>query len=53
VENIWDEIKEKNFTNKAFDLTDAVEDKLEIACKELEENNRKIQSITGFPWTTV
>ena len=53
VENIWDEIKEKNFTNKAFDSMDAVEDQLETACKGLEENTEKVKSITGFSWITV
>jgi transposase len=53
VENIWDEIKEKNFTNKAFDSMDAVEDQLEAACRKLEENNTKVMSITSLPWIIV
>lgn len=52
-ENIWDEMREKFFTNLAFDSMDAVEDRLIDACLSLENNQEKVKSIAGFNWITV
>jgi transposase len=50
VEHLWDEIREKWFTNLVFDSLDAVEDRLVEALATLERNTPHIQSITGFDW---
>lgn len=49
-ENIWDEMKEKYFTNLVFDSMDAVENRLVEACRYFEANHSLIHSITGFNW---
>lgn len=50
VENIWDEIREKWFPNKVFQSLDAVEDTLIDALVTLENDQKRIQGITGFDW---
>jgi hypothetical protein len=50
VENIWDEIREKNFHNKAFSSLEAVEDQLLDGLVALEKAMDKVKSITGWPW---
>lgn len=49
-ENMWDEIREKFFSNYAFNSMDAVEKQLIEACLFYEENSKTVQSITGFHW---
>lgn len=49
-ENIWDEMREKFFTNLVFDSMDAVEDKLEEAMIYYDKNREIVRSITGFNW---
>lgn len=53
VENLWDEMREKFFGNHAFSSMEAVEDRLEEACLNFENNPKKLQSITGFSWIVV
>ncbi len=50
VENIWDDMGEKFFTNIVFESMDAVENKISEACLHYEENTETVQSITAFPW---
>ena len=50
VENLWEEVREKHFKNKAFESMDAVEELLIEALLYLEENPQTITSITQFPW---
>ena len=50
VEHIWDEIREKWFPNLVFQSLDGVEDKLVEALASLENNTRKVHSLTGFDW---
>lgn len=50
VEHLWDEVREKWFTNLVFDSLDAVEDCLVEALATLERDTHRVQSITGFDW---
>lgn len=50
VENIWDEIREKWFPNAVFDNLEGVENRLVEALVSLEQDNRRVQNTTGFPW---
>ena len=47
---MWDEMREKFFTNLVFDSMDAVEDKLEEAMIYYDKNKEIVKSITGFKW---
>ena len=49
-EHIWDELREKYFSNLTFDSIGAVEDHLEFALKTLESEHALVQSATGFQW---
>jgi riboflavin biosynthesis pyrimidine reductase len=51
-ENMWDEIREKFFTNLVFDSMNAVEDKLEEAMIFYDKKREIVKSITGFNWIT-
>jgi len=50
VENIWEEIKEKGFTNKVFASLDALEKQLVHSLKHLEDNPEITRSIAGWTW---
>ena len=50
VENIWDDMREKFFSNIVFESMDAVENKISEACLHYEENTETVRSITAFPW---
>ncbi len=52
VENLWDDLREKHFTNRCFPSLTAVRDALCIALRELHHDHQRTQSITGFPWIT-
>ena len=45
VENLWDELREKFFHNKAFDSIDALEDQLQAGLLELENDWPRVKSI--------
>ncbi len=49
-ENIWDDMREKWFKNKAFNSMDAVIDSLAEACLFYENSPEKCKSISSFPW---
>ena len=49
-EHLWEEIREKWFANTAFKDMNSVEDQLEIALFNLENNTEKVKSTTGFDW---
>jgi len=49
-EHIWDELREKYFHNLTFDSIGAVEDRLEIGLRDLENDKELIASTTGFQW---
>jgi transposase len=50
VEHIWEEIREKWFTNLVFKNLNAVEDKLMEALFELENDNKRVYRLTSFKW---
>ena len=47
---MWDEMREKFFTNLVFDSMDTVEDKIEEAMIYYDKNKGIVKSITGFKW---
>jgi transposase len=48
-EHIWEELREKNFYNRAFESLAEVSDVLCKGIKELMELPQKIKSMTNFP----
>jgi transposase len=50
MEHIWDELREKWFTNEVFDSLDGVEDRLVEALAALERDQELVASTTGFDW---
>ena len=50
VEHVWDELREKHFHNTVFASLSALEDHLEIALREFEQDHARIQSIVAWPW---
>jgi transposase len=50
VENIWEELREKNFHNRVFASLDAVEEQLLCGLLQLELNPEITQSIASWPW---
>ena len=50
VEHIWDEMREKWFKNEVFNSQDAVENRLEESLVILENDRKRVASITGFNW---
>ena len=50
VENLWDEIREKWYPNRVFQSLQALEDTLVETLVILENDNERVQSITGFDW---
>jgi hypothetical protein len=52
-EHIWEELREKNFANKAFRDLDEVEDKLCQGLNDLNRNPEKLRSMTSFPYLNI
>ena len=50
MEHIWDEVREKWFTNEVFESMDGVEDRLVEALAALECDQELVASTTGFDW---
>jgi transposase len=50
VENIWDELREKFFSNRVFDNHDALEQQLLTGLRQLELNKETTRSIAAWPW---
>ena len=50
VEQVWDELREKRFHNHVFDSLDALEDHLEVALRDFEQEPQRIRSIVAWPW---
>lgn len=49
-EHLWDDLREKYFHNRVFDSLDSVENNLESALHEMENNPQRTKSITAWPW---
>jgi transposase len=52
VEHVWDEIREKWFSNRVFHTLSAVDEQLVKALLTLETAPSQVASLTGFPWIT-
>jgi len=50
VEHLWDELREKSFANLVFKSIDALDDHLEIALREMENDHERVHSIVAWPW---
>jgi transposase len=49
VEHLWEELREKDFPNRAFSSLDAVVDALCNGLQRLEQNSKLLRSMTYFP----
>jgi hypothetical protein len=52
-EHIWEELREKNFANKACRDLDEVEDHLCQGLNGLASNPEKLRSMTNFPYLNI
>jgi hypothetical protein len=52
-EHIWEELREKNFANKALRDLDEVEDNLCQGLNDLARNPEKLRSMTNFPYLNI
>ena len=52
-EHIWEELREKNFANKACRDLDEVEDNLCRGLNDLAKDPDKLRSMTNFPYLNV
>lgn len=50
VEHVWDELREKHFYNLTFSSLDALEDHLETALHDAENQHDRYKSIVHWPW---
>ncbi len=50
VEHVWDELREKHFHNRVFDSIGALEDHLEAALRDFENDPGRLRSIVSWPW---
>jgi transposase len=50
MEHIWDDLREKHFHNHVFDSIDALENHLEHALHDYENNPTRVASISAWPW---
>lgn len=53
VEHIWEEVREKGFSNQAFPSLDAVEERLCQELVALENQPERVRSMTSFPYLKV
>jgi len=52
-EHIWEELREKNFANRAFRDLDEVEDTLCHGLNDLAKDPEKLRSMTNFPYLNI
>ena len=50
VEHIWDDLREKAFHNLVFDSLAALEDHLENALRDMEDDQNRVRSIIAWQW---
>ena len=50
VEYLWDDIREKDFSNRVFADMTALEDRLMNSLAKMEGDRRRVRSITGWEW---
>lgn len=51
-ENVWDEIREKNFPNRVFESMEAVREQLAKGLSAFAQNPAAVISLTAWPWIT-
>ena len=49
-ENVWDEIREKNFPNRVFPSREAVREPLDQGLSAFASNPAAVTSLTAWPW---
>lgn len=49
-EQVWDELREKEFPNRVFDSLDGVVRQLESGLPRLAANHDGLRTLTGWPW---
>lgn len=49
-ENVWDEIREKNFPNRVYDSITAVREQLVKGMSEFAASTAAVTSLTAWPW---
>jgi hypothetical protein len=52
-EHIWEELREKNFANRAFQDLDEVEDNLCQGLNDIAMDPEKLRSMTNFPYLNI
>ena len=50
VENLWEDLREKSFHNRVFYGLESLEDHLEHALRDMEQDRRRVRSIVAWPW---
>ena len=50
VENLWDDLREKSFHNRAFESIDALEKHLAVSLRDMELDHKRVHSIVAWPW---
>lgn len=53
VEHIWDELREKSLSNKAFDNLDELENALCKGLMKITNNHEKVKSMTNFDYLNI
>jgi transposase len=53
VEHVWDDIRERGFHNKAFPSLDEVEDQLCNQLMALQNEPKRLRSLTSFPYMNI
>jgi transposase len=49
-ENVWDEIREKNFPNRVFSTMEAVRRQLQAGLAQFATDAKAVTSLTAWPW---
>jgi transposase len=49
-EQVWDELREKNFANRVFDSMEAVEAAAEQGLRQMRNNPAALASLAGWSW---
>lgn len=49
-ENVWDEIREKNFPNRVFSTMEAVHEQLQAGLARFAADTKGVTSLTAWPW---
>jgi transposase len=49
-EHLWDDLREKSFHNRVFESIDSLENNLEEALREMENDKERVRSIVAWPW---